>query len=194
MNALTENRNPRLTLLLLAVVLILVALAQGIYLLWPQYKQWQEQKNSEELLQRATRNNGNLEQQILQQRQHIDALNQQLYGELAGLPEEQIESFLVGRLQNISWSTGVELISVVPGSGKSIQNFRETLFHVRLQARYRDFFAWLQQVREDLGYSIIQRFELSPLPGQTSPEELADPLLRINLTIVIYRIDRNEED
>jgi cell division protein FtsX len=68
MNALTENRNPRLTLLLLAVVLILVALAQGIYLLWPQYKQWQEQKNSEELLQRATRNNGNLEQQILQQR------------------------------------------------------------------------------------------------------------------------------
>jgi len=194
MSPLTENRNPRLTLLLLAVVLALAALAQGMYLLWPQYKQWQEQRASEELLQRATRDNGNLEQQILQQRQRIDALNQQLYGELTGLPEEQIESFLVGRLQNISWNTGVELISVVPGSGKRIQNFRETLFHVRLQARYRDFFAWLQQVREDLGYSIIQRFELSPLPGQTGAAELSDPLLRINLTLVIYRIDKNEDE
>ena len=193
MSSLSHSGNPALTRLLLAVVILLAALAQGIYLLWPQYQKWQQQQDSEQLLLRATRGNSDLEQQIRQQEARIDALNQRLYGELTGLPEKQIESFLVGRLQNISWNTGVELISVVPGSGNRIQDFREILFHVRLQARYRDFFDWLQQVRRDLGYSIIQRFELSPMPGQTRPEELADPLLRINLTLVIYRIESDEK-
>jgi len=175
--------------LLLGLTLILSLAASGMYLLWPQYKHWKSATEQHRLLQRSTRNQGDLAAQLDEAKRNIEALNRQLYGELTGLPERQIESYLVGRLQKISWDSGVELVRVVPTRGERIQDFRENLFEVRLQARYRDFFDWLTRVKQDLGYSVIQRFQMQPAPNQNQAGQRADPLLDITLTLVIYRME-----
>ena len=175
--------------LLLGLTLILSLAASGMYLLWPQYKHWKSSAEQHRLLQRSTRNQGDLATQLDEAKGNIEALNRQLYGELTGLPERQIESYLVGRLQKISWDSGVELVRVVPARGERIQDFRENLFEVRLQARYRDFFDWLTRVKQDLGYSVIQRFQMQPAPNQNQAGQRADPLLDITLTLVIYRME-----
>ena len=92
--------------------------------------------------------------------------------------------FVIGRLQKVSWATEVELISVQPGSGKQVQNFRESLFEVKLNAHYHDFFEWLQTVNDELGYIVVKKFEIRP----DEQDALDNPELSLQLTLVSYRM------
>jgi Tfp pilus assembly protein PilO len=77
---------------------------------------------------------------------------------------------------------------VQPGSGGEVQNFREQLFEVRLNAHYHDFFKWLQIVNDELGYIVVRNFEIKP-----SEQTLENPRLNLSLTLVSYRIEANHE-
>jgi Tfp pilus assembly protein PilO len=101
------------------------------------------------------------------------------------LLEQAVKSFVIGRLQKVSWATEVELISVQPGSGKQVQNFRESLFEVKLNARYHDFFEWLQTVNDELGYIVVKKFEIRP----EEHDKLDNPELSLVLTLVSYRME-----
>ncbi|RDH89957.1 MAG: hypothetical protein DIZ77_12145 [endosymbiont of Seepiophila jonesi] len=97
---------------------------------------------------------------------------------MAGLPAQQMESYIIGRLQKVSWETNVELVSVKPGDGQTVQMFQESLFEVELNAGYFDFFKWLQTIGRDLGFIVIKKYGIQPLGS-----ELNGTYFRINALI-----------
>jgi len=179
-----ENADPRSVAMMLIGIVLLVAAVEVTYLLWPQIKQFRELHSSHEVLEQAVSSNDSLAEQLSRIDAEVQDLSRQLHGDMARLPAKQMESFVIGRLQKVSWATEVELVSVQPGSGKQVQNFRESLFEVRLHAHYHDFFEWLQTVNDELGYIVVKKFEIRP--GQN--DVLANPELSLALTLVSYRM------
>ena len=184
MDGLFANANPRSVALSLFGAVGLLLVAQLTYLLLPEIKQYRQLSSTHELLERAAGNSQSVSDQLRSVEQDVADLSRQLHGDAAQLPVKQMESFVIGRLQKVSWNTDVELASVQPGSGGQVQNFRELLFEVKLNARYHDFFEWLQIVNDELGYIVVKNFEIRP-----SDRELENPRLSLTLTLVSYRLE-----
>lgn len=181
-----ENAEPRVVAMLLIGIVVLVSLVEFTYLLWPQVKSFRQLSSSHEVLELAAASNDSLSDQLQRIDTEVQALSRELHGDMARLPVKQMESFVIGRLQKVSWATDVELLSVQPGSGKQVQNFRESLFEVKLNARYHDFFEWLQTVNDELGYIVVKQFEIRSEDGNT----LNNPRLTLQLTLVSYRMEQ----
>ena len=181
-----ENAEPRSVAMMLIGIVLLVSLAEVTYLLWPQLKSFRQLNSSHQLLEQAVASNDSLSNQLQRIDAEVQGLSRELHGDMARLPVKQMESFVIGRLQKVSWATDVELLSVQPGSGKQVQNFRESLFEVKLNARYHDFFEWLQTVNDELGYIVVKQFEIRSDDSKT----LNDPRLTLQLTLVSYRMEQ----
>jgi len=179
-----ENAETRTVAMMLIGIVFLVAAVEVTYLLWPQVKSFRTLHASHQVLERAATSNDSLSNQLQKIDAEVQDLSHKLHGDMARLPAKQMESFVIGRLQKVSWATDVELLSVKPGSGKQVQNFRESLFEVKLNARYHDFFEWLQTVNDELGYIVVKKFEIRPDQG----EVLKNPELSLILTLVSYRM------
>ena len=179
-----QTSNPRTVGMMLIIIVLLVITIQVLYLLWPQIKNYRELDNRYLILQQAAEGQEGLEQQLESTKSEVEALSYQLHGDMAGIPDNQMESYIIRRLQNISWNTDVELASIIPGKGKQVQLFQETLFDVKINASYFDFFQWLQKINQELGYFVVKRFEISPLGRQ----DASNPELNISLTLVSYRM------
>ena len=184
MNDYLENADTRVIALGLVTIVVLVLAIQFLYLLLPQYKTWQQLEASYSVLQQAADSQLNLEGQLQQADQEINELSFELHGDMGDLPENQMESYIVGRLQRISWESNVELMSVIPGNGERLQQFQETLFDVQVQGQYFDFYNWLQEVHRQLGYIVVRKFDISRLGNPADKQ----PTLQINLTLVAYRL------
>ncbi len=189
MDEFFETAQPRVVAMMLIGVVLLVAAVEVTYLLWPQVKTYRELSASHQLLEQTVTRGDSLSAQLEKIDNEVQDLSRQLHGDMARLPAKQMESFVIGRLQKVSWATDVELLSVLPGSGRQVQNFRESLFEVRLQARYHDFFEWLQTVNDELGYIVVKKFEIQPSDGKT----LDNPKLNLVLTLVSYRMVQRYE-
>lgn len=187
MNDFLQEAEPRNIAVMLIAIICLVSAIQVLYLLWPQFKTYRDLNNSYQILNRAADSHEGLEQQMVNTRKEVEELSYQLHGDMAGLPDKQMESYIIGRLQNISWNSGVELASVVPGKGKKVQMFQETLFDVKINSSYFNFFNWLQQINNELGYIVVKKFEIRPQGAQ----DKLKPELNISLTLVSYRMDKN---
>ena len=179
-----ENTDSRVVALGLVAIVVLFLAVQVMYLLLPQYKDWAQLQNSYDVLQRATSSQLDLENQLEQTNQQIRDLSFELHGDMGDLPDNQMESYIVGRLQRVSWQSDVELMSVTPNSGQRLQQFQEILFDVQVQGQYFDFFQWLQSVNQQLGYIVVRRFDISRLGNPADKR----PTLQINLTLVAYRM------
>lgn len=179
-----ENAEPRTIAMMLIGIVFLAAAVEVTYLLWPQVKSFRNLHASHQVLEQAAASNDSLSQQLQRIDTEVQDLSRRLHGDMARLPAKQMESFVIGRLQKVSWATDVELLSVQPGSGKQVQNFRESLFEVKLNARYHDFFEWLQTVNDELGYIVVKKFEIRP----DQREVLDNPELSLILTLVSYRM------
>ncbi|MDJ0880784.1 MAG: type 4a pilus biogenesis protein PilO [Gammaproteobacteria bacterium] len=184
MNDFLDNTEPRSMAFILATIIVLTVTVQVMYLLWPQIKEYRNLNNSYQILNQAAGSQQGLEAQLAQTRTEVDNLSYQLHGDMAGLPEKQMESYIIGRLQKISWNSGVELASVIPGKGAQVQMFQETLFDVKINASYFNFFNWLQAINDELGYIVVKKFEISPQGRQ----DASKPKLNISLTLVSYRM------
>jgi hypothetical protein len=75
------------------------------------------------------------------------------------------------------------LVSVRPGVGDRIQDFQERLFELHLQARYHDFYQWLNAIGKHLGFIVVQKYQIRP-----RDQKAQDPELDIRLTIVSYHL------
>ena len=179
-----DNAEPRMVAMMLIGIVLLVSAVEIAYLLWPQVKNFRQLHASHQVLEQAVANNDSLSSQLQKIDTEVQNLSRELHGDMARLPAKQMESFVIGRLQKVSWATEVELLSVQPGSGKQVQNFRESLFEVKLNARYHDFFEWLQTVNDELGYIVVKKFEIRP----EEHNKLENPELSLVLTLVSYRI------
>ncbi len=184
MNEFLQKSEPRVVAMLLATVVVLATAVLVMYLLWPQFKEYRKLDDSYTILNRAAGSGTGLEKQLSRTEAEVRDLAYRLHGDMAELPDNQMESYIIGRLQKISWRTGVELASVIPGKGERVQLFQETLFDVNINARYFAFFDWLQSINRELGYVVVKKFEIRPQNHRGQD----DPQLNIRLTLVSYRM------
>lgn len=182
-----ENVQPRTFAMMLIAIVLLVAALPVTYLLLPQLKLYKLYSEEQALLDQAIINSDSLSKQLANIDAEVKSLSRQLHGDMAQLPVKEMESFIIGRLQKVSWETQIELMAVQPGEGQQVQNFRETLFEVKLVAGYHNFFKWLQVVNDELGYIVVNKFEISP----SRNESVTNPKLDISLTLVSYRMVAN---
>ena len=187
MQDLFDNAQPRVVAMALIAIVLLVVVTEFTFLLWPQIKNYKNLYTSHGVLEQAIGNSDSLSSQVDRIKTDVQKLLRQLHGDMAQLPEKEMESFVIGRLQKVSWATDVELVSVQPGKGKQVQNLRESLFEVKLIAGYHDFFEWLQIVNDELGYIVVKKFEIRPADRKS----LKNPKLSLFLTLVSYRIEQN---
>ena len=184
MQGFLDSTEPRKLAMILIALVVLVIGVQLSYLLWPQIKQFRNLSANHTTLDLTINSGDDLVRQLQNVEQEVSDLSQRLHGDMAQLPVKEMESFIIGRLQKLCWENNVELISVQPTVGKQVQNFRESLFEVRLNARYHDFYKWLQMIYQDLGYIVVEKFEIRPRNRQDS----SDPQLDILLSLVSYRV------
>jgi len=182
-NELINKLDARQQLLLAGGTLALLIAALFMYVLLPQIKTYRQGLETLEILEGVASQGEAVSEQLAKLTAEVGGLDRQLYGDMANLPEEQLESFVIGRLQAISWRNAVELVSIEPATGETVQVFQESLFRVELAGSYFDLYEWLREINDELGFVVIKEYEMLPI------EDVADnPNLSVNLTIASYRL------
>lgn len=182
MNDLLAKISLRELLLLMIGVGSIVTSALFLSLVLPQLKALLAVNETISILAEATVDGDELGNRLNKRRATIDDMRYRLHGDMADLPAEQVEAFIIGRLQKLSWSNQVELVSVEPTVGERVDVFQETLFNVRLVGRYLDLYRWLWEARTELGFVVVKQFDLSRANNEDN-----DPLLVANLSLASYR-------
>ena len=98
------------------------------------------------------------------------------------MPVNEMEAYLVGRLQGLAWDAGVELAGVRPGQAKRIMAFEEISFKVELTGEYQNLYKWLNKIGDTLGFMLVSNYEIA-LAGKKSNQTP----LKMGVTIVFYR-------
>jgi hypothetical protein len=93
-----------------------------------------------------------------------------------------VEAHVIGLLQQLCWRHRLELASVRPEAGEEVHVFRETVFDVEVHGDYADFFAWLAEARDKLGFLVVKHYEIAPLEA-----DQAQPRLAVKLRIGAWR-------
>lgn len=165
-----------------ALTLILAGLL--MYLVLPQWRAYQSTGASLQLLRQGASDGATLEIQLADLRLEVEQLERTLNGDASNLPAKQMQAFVIGRLQTISWRNDMVLVGVQPSEGTPLNEFRELIFDVELKGGYFDFFDWLQNIDEELGFVVVKRFNINPATGSSTDDE---PSLQIKLTMAAYR-------
>ena len=152
------------------------------YLIAPEFKHYRSLSVDLGLLQGLDDNKSNISTEIETLSQEVIAAKRRLRGDMANLPEKEMEAYIIGVLQNISWHNNIKLIGVKPSKGDEIHIFQEILFNVKLSGDYFDLYNWFVEIREDLGFIVIKQLNLSPMRGNES-----NVPLQMDLTIASYR-------
>ena len=174
-----EKRELALILSLSCVVLLAPI---STYVVWPELQEYRAVSASRETLLSSTASIGELGAQLDALRDDVAAKERLLHGDLANLPPKEVEAFIIGRLQAISWSNRIELIGVEPRDGETIEMFREVLFNVNLAGDYFDLYDWLRDLGTELGFVVVKQYRMSPIDRRASA-----PRLAAELTIALYR-------
>jgi hypothetical protein len=183
MNALRfQQLDPRLQRLLPVAVWLLLALAATLYIVKPDYLAYRNLIESRHQLESQTGDIGEIRNRIAATRAQVDVLKQQLLGDTDELPLNRMESYLIGRLQGVSWGTDIELVSVKPGDSTQVLGFDELAFEVEVQGDYHALYAWLRALRDKLGFILVKHYDIAPLAGNGK-----DDRLQMRLTMVFYR-------
>ncbi len=164
------------------IALLLVALL--VYLVLPQWRAASSADASLTLLRANVEDGSSLDAKLTTLRAGVDELERTLKGDASNLPDKQMEAFVIGRLQTISWRHDVILVGVQPREGTPLNQFTELIFDVELQAGYFDFFEWLRDINDELGFVVVKRFEMSPTNQRASENESG---LQVKLTMAAYR-------
>ena len=155
-----------------------------VYLVLPQWRAYQAVETSLVLLRQGAKEGETLESQLDALRTEVNGLERTLNGDASNLPVKQMEGFVIGRLQTISWRNDMILVSVQPREGTPLNQFRELVFDVELNGSYFDFFEWLQDIGEELGFVVIKQFEMSEANRSLADGESP---LKVKLTMAAYR-------
>lgn len=176
---------PRQQRLIGGGLLMLLLAASTSYIVMPELRAYRAALSSRGQENTTASASVELAADLMARQEIIDALKRKLRGDMADLPARETEAFVIGRLQSVSWRHDVELISVEPGVGEVVERFEELRFQVELRGQYADLFAWIRDLRAELGFVVVREYALELL-GQ---QEL-DPLLKATLTLAAYRMVR----
>ena len=173
------------SLLLLLVGTAALLFAAGVtYLLVPQYKSLRTAIETRTTMRETVLKGKAVYGELESLTEQVESLRKRVHGDMANRPLNQMESYIIGRLQRISWEHNVELRGVAPGPGRSVEMFKEIVFDVELVGRYFDLVGWLRELSEQLGFVVVKEFRLRPLAAPDADE----PNLTMHLKMVSYRL------
>ena len=182
MQALLNQLDARQLKLMGGCAVVLLIAAFVMYGIWPSVNELQALRENRAVLTQVNAAPQGADGEITRLRTELEDLRKRLQGDMANLPLRQMESFIIGRLQGISWRNHIDLLSVNPGMGGRVQVFEEVLFNVRVSGDYFDLYQWLQEVREELGYVVVKQFNITPGASTDKSDRLT-----ATFTIVSYR-------
>lgn len=168
--------------LLLGGITLVCAAALFSYLLWPQFTAYRSAVESRDSLQSVVANDNKLIETLGALRNEVRTLRQSLNGDLAALPAKEMQGYIIGRLQGISWRNSVEFLGMQPREGNPIENFQEILFDVQLLGDYFDLYNWLRDASKELGFVVIKQYQMAPV----RPDDDNAPL-GVKMTMAVYR-------
>ena len=174
----------QIRLMSLAVILITAAVLFS-YVILPKVKIYRSSVVTRDALVTTTNNADLIAAQLKMMQKEVNQLHRELHGDMDQMPAKQVESYVIGQLQDISWRNNVELTSLEPQPGKLVNNFSETLFKVELTGNYFDLYAWLIDASSDLGFVVVKKYDIKPI-GQLDK----DPQLNAKLTMATYRSEQ----
>jgi hypothetical protein len=183
MQAYLARLDNRSFFLAMGGLLLLVASAMFSYLILPQIKGYRAELNTREMLRDIIENGDELENELSTLASQVETLKHDLHGDMANLPLKQMEAYIIGRLQAMSWRHKVELVGIHPGAGQKVKMFKEILFDIELSGEYFNLVEWLKELGRELGFVVIKEYEIKPL----SAKQDGEPRLSLDLTIVSYR-------
>jgi len=182
MNAVLARFGRREFLLILSMAVLSVTALTFTFLVLPSLKTYLQISKTESSLSNVAIGGEELNRQLDQFRQDIELLQSRLHGDMASLPEKEIEAHILGKLQQISWQNNIQLVGVEPSAGDTVESFHEILFRVTLAGDYPDLYQWLREVGDELGFVLIKQYEMQTLDGAAK-----NPLLSVKLTMSTYR-------
>ena len=168
--------------LILGLTVFAVMALLFTYLVVPKVKIFRGISTTEVTLREVVENGDLLDTQLAQIQGDIDLLQHRLHGDMASLPEKEIEAYIVGKLQRMSWQNNVQLVGIEPSDGATIESFHEILFRVSLAGDYFDMYQWLREVSNELGFVLIKQYEMRPMDNLSQ-----QPRLSVTLTMATYR-------
>ena len=168
--------------LIMVLIAVVISTAISLYMVKPQYLDFRDKRSSFEMLRNQIDDPAQLQAAIDNERKTISELQLQLHGEAGNMPVNEMESYLVGRLQRLAWDAGIELVGVRPGTAKRIMEFEEISFEVEVGGEYKDLYKWLDNIGNALGFMLVTNYEISLSGRQRSETEL-----NMKVTIVFYR-------
>ena len=183
MNVALQSLEPQQFRLISFGGLGLLLAAVLVYVVLPEWRAYQSVGASLQLLQTNVNSGAPLDRQLESLRSEVQRLERTLNGDASNLPAKQMEAFVIGRLQTISWRNDVTLASVTPREGTPLNQFRELIFDVELEGAYFDCFDWLNDIGKELGFVVVKRFEIKS-SNRTGDEQ---PPLKVKLTMAAYR-------
>jgi Tfp pilus assembly protein PilO len=183
MQDLLKRIDSRQLKLLAACCGVLVLAAVVSYGFWPKYQELRALQENRDVMAQVTATQVSAESEIARMKEEVEALRHRLQGDMANLPVRQMEAFIIGRLQNISWRNEITLVGVEPAIGESVEMYREVLFRVELSGDYFALLDWLADVSAELGFVVIKEYQLSV--ADVDPQH---PVLTTKLLLAAYRV------
>ena len=171
--------------LILTIIVFAVTTLVFTYLVLPKIKIYLAVAKTESILNNVVDNDAQLNDQIQGLSRDIDLLQRQLHGDMASLPVKEIEAYVVGKLQQISWQNDIQLVGIEPSAGATIETFHEILFRVTLAGDHRNTYRWLREVSSELGFVLVKEFAMQPIEDRAQ-----NPRLSVELTMATYRAMR----
>ncbi len=182
MHSTIRNLEPRILITAMIATVMLFAALAFKWMVWPQARLYQQSLHDRTMLRRVTESGADLAQQLKSMEGDVEVLDHKIHGDMADLPAKRLESFVIGRLQQVSTRNNVQLLSVTPRSGETVKMFQEALFEVSISGTYFDLFNWLRDLSRELGFVVVRQYTITPTDSETK-----DPTLTAGMTIVSYR-------
>jgi len=161
-------------LLLLIIALIIT---NGLV---PEIKEYQSVVKAKTLLERNTVHHSNLDNKIKLQKLSVEQLKKSIHGEMMDVPDQYIESYVIGLLQKISWANKVDIGSIQPVPWRTMKTYRELVFEVEFSGDYFDLYRLINNMASEMGFIVIKNMEI--VSQVEKPK-----ILVMKMTIASYR-------
>ncbi len=125
---------------------------------------------------------GSYNQAIAGLETEIAGYEKTLRGELQNIPLRQLESHIIGALQNSAWRSDVELLSVEPLEALEGLPYREIAFRLEVEGEYFNLDRWMSDLGEQLGYVVFKEYTLKV--AKTG----AEPRISARVLLAAYRV------
>ncbi len=165
---------------LLLSTLLLVAVALYSWLIGPEVKAIRTMYGMQKQVSSGPTDDATAAR-IEKKKAELAGLRAALAGMLHNAPPHELESRVLGKLQQLSWDTGMELISVAPEQTREVAGFEERRFRIKLKGSYFHLYEWLTRISDDPPFLVLQKYELRK---KTNPK--GDALLDVDLMVASY--------